>query len=264
MSAMRARADMHVGADRYSCGCAQIFMWLRADIHVGARRYSRGCTQIFMWVHANIHVGARRHSCGCAQIFIASGVAPSKLVIVPEGVNTTLFDPAKFAPMELPQVVPSGGALRWCPPVLSTSPMMVCLRWIFCEGCGLNSSGMGLPPRPEGGATCICTMPLVFQRARDAHLLCDNNVLFSLRIPMLCARARPHSVEIFLNCATQCDHALALIAPCVVNAWTHRQGRAHFWPESSFGIQSVCIFMQCKHMTGGSRIYLIDLTGNIV
>ncbi|KAF5830871.1 hypothetical protein DUNSADRAFT_13931 [Dunaliella salina] len=37
------------------------------------------------------------------QIFIASSVAPSKLVIVPEGVNTTHFDPANFEPMPLPQ-----------------------------------------------------------------------------------------------------------------------------------------------------------------
>jgi hypothetical protein len=38
------------------------------------------------------------------QIFIASGVAASKVVIVPEGVNTTLFAPANFQPMDMPQV----------------------------------------------------------------------------------------------------------------------------------------------------------------
>jgi hypothetical protein len=38
------------------------------------------------------------------QIFIASGVVPSKIVIVPEGVNTTLYDPGKFQPVDLPQV----------------------------------------------------------------------------------------------------------------------------------------------------------------
>ncbi|KAF6259241.1 hypothetical protein COO60DRAFT_1700898 [Scenedesmus sp. NREL 46B-D3] len=35
------------------------------------------------------------------ESFAASGVAPDKLVVVPEGVNTTLFDPAAYTPLPL-------------------------------------------------------------------------------------------------------------------------------------------------------------------
>lgn len=32
-----------------------------------------------------------------------SGVDPSKLVVVPEGINTTYYDPDRYSPMPLPQ-----------------------------------------------------------------------------------------------------------------------------------------------------------------
>lgn len=36
--------------------------------------------------------------------FIASGVIPEKLVVVPEGVNTTLYDPEQYTPLDLENV----------------------------------------------------------------------------------------------------------------------------------------------------------------
>eukprot|EP00983_Pelagomonas_calceolata_P113495 1159992-Pelagomonas_calceolata.AAC.2 len=57
------------------------------------------------------------------QIFIASGVAPSKLVIVPEGVNTTHFDPANFEPMPLPQA-----SLEHAPSICWVGKQSKCLK----------------------------------------------------------------------------------------------------------------------------------------
>ena len=38
------------------------------------------------------------------QVFIASGVAPEKVFVVPEGINTTYWDASKHSPMPMPQV----------------------------------------------------------------------------------------------------------------------------------------------------------------
>jgi hypothetical protein len=40
----------------------------------------------------------------CPQVLIDCGVNPSKIIVVPEGMNTTYLDPSNFAPLELPQV----------------------------------------------------------------------------------------------------------------------------------------------------------------
>lgn len=43
-------------------------------------------------------------SAWAADVFAESGVDPAKLVVVPEGINTSWYDPARYTPIELPKV----------------------------------------------------------------------------------------------------------------------------------------------------------------
>jgi glycosyltransferase involved in cell wall biosynthesis len=44
------------------------------------------------------------------DVFVSSGVKPDKVVVVPEGVNTTKFDPARWVRLPLRASVPPRGA----------------------------------------------------------------------------------------------------------------------------------------------------------